>query len=155
VAARAATPADLPELLRLYGELSAEMTALRPMWALSEALAAPEAEALGAMLASSDWTLIVGTLDGVAVGFLAWRDEPLLPQAEGARVAAIRYVFTESEARGVGIGEAMVADFFAGAERRGITRFDAHVSPGHRAAKNFFEANGFKARSIVMHRTDA
>jgi hypothetical protein len=25
------------------------------------------------------------------------------------------------------------------------------VSPGHRIAKNFFEANGFKARHIVMH----
>jgi hypothetical protein len=37
---------------------------------------------------------------------------------------------------------------------RGISKFDAHVLPGHRLAKNFFEAGGFSARSIVMHHDD-
>jgi hypothetical protein len=37
---------------------------------------------------------------------------------------------------------------------RGITKFDAHVLPGHRLAKNFFEAGGFAARSITMHHDD-
>ena len=32
--------------------------------------------------------------------------------------------------------------------------FDAHVLPGHRLAKNFFEAGGFSARTIVMHHSD-
>ena len=32
--------------------------------------------------------------------------------------------------------------------------FDVRVLPGHRLAKNFFEANGFSARLIVMHRDD-
>jgi hypothetical protein len=36
----------------------------------------------------------------------------------------------------------------------GITKFDAHVLPGHRLAKNFFEAGGFAARSIIMHHDD-
>jgi ribosomal protein S18 acetylase RimI-like enzyme len=60
-------------------------------------------------------------------------------------------VFTEEAARGVGVGEAMrdaVMDDFAA---RGFRLFDAHVLPGHRLAKNFFEAGGFSARSIVMH----
>jgi hypothetical protein len=39
--------------------------------------------------------------------------------------------------------------------KRGISRFDAHVLPGHRLAKNFFEAGGFSARSITMHHDDA
>jgi hypothetical protein len=38
---------------------------------------------------------------------------------------------------------------------KGITKFDAHVLPGHRMAKNFFEAGGFAARSIIMHHDDA
>ena len=38
--------------------------------------------------------------------------------------------------------------------RQGLVRFDAHVLPGHRLAKNFFEAGGFSARSIVMHHDD-
>jgi hypothetical protein len=37
---------------------------------------------------------------------------------------------------------------------RGIHRFDAHVLPGHRLAKNFFEQGGFSARHIVMHHDD-
>lgn len=153
--ARPALAKDLPEILRLYAGLSAEMTALRPMWALSDALAAPIADTLSTMASAPEWSMIVGTLDAVPVGFLAWRDEPLLPQAGGERVAAIRYIFTDPEARGVGIGEVMMTVFFSGAAERGITRFDAHVSPGHRAAKNFFESNGFKARAIVMHRSDS
>jgi hypothetical protein len=38
--------------------------------------------------------------------------------------------------------------------QRGISKFDAHVLPGHRLAKNFFESGGFSARSIVMHHDD-
>jgi hypothetical protein len=37
---------------------------------------------------------------------------------------------------------------------RGLRRFDAHVLPGHRLVKNFFEAGGFAARSITMHHAD-
>ena len=52
-------------------------------------------------------------------------------------------------ARDVGIGETMLDRFLAdyGSTHR---YFDAHVSPGHRLAKNFFESSGFKARHIVM-----
>lgn len=140
--------------MRLYGGLAAEMSALRPMWALSDALASPIADTLSSMFSASEWSIVVGLLHEVPVGFLVWRDEALLPQAGGKRVAAIRYIFTDPGARGVGVGEAMMAVFFSRAAQHGITRFDAHVSPGHREAKNFFESNGFKARSIVMHRSD-
>jgi hypothetical protein len=49
----------------------------------------------------------------------------------------------------------MMDAFMIDARARGITLFDAHVSPGHRESKNFFESHGFTARSIVMHRSDA
>jgi hypothetical protein len=39
--------------------------------------------------------------------------------------------------------------------QRGISLFDAYVLPGHRLVKNFFEAGGFSARSIIMHHDDA
>jgi L-amino acid N-acyltransferase YncA len=88
------------------------------------------------------------------VGFLLARDEELLPHADGRQVAAVRLIFTVADAREVGVGEAMIELFLTEAVERGIQEFDAHVSPGHRASKNFFESNGFKARSIVMHRSD-
>jgi hypothetical protein len=63
-------------------------------------------------------------------------------------------VFVDAHAREVGIGESMREMALAEMRARGLTRFDAHVLPGHRLVKNFFEAGGFSARSIVMHHAD-
>ena len=152
--ARLASRRDLPDLERLYRLLAAEMEALRPVWPLTDGLPEPAAGALERMLGAADWRLILGLLESTPVGYLAWRDEPMLPQAGGERIAAVRYLFTEPEARHVGVGEAMVSLYLDEAMARGFRRFDAHLSPGHREAKNFFESNGFKARSIVMYRDD-
>lgn len=153
--ARPATPDDIPVIVDLYRALADEMDALRPLWSLAEGIAEPVADALATALAGPPWWGCVGRLDDVPVGFLLARDEELLPQAAGAVVAAIRFIYTMPEARQVGVGEAMMDAFMADARARGVTRFDAHVSPGHRESKNFFESNGFTARSIVMHRGDA
>ena len=52
------------------------------------------------------------------------------------------------------MAEAMVGMILADLQSRGLRRFDVRVLPGHRLAKNFFEANGFSARLIIMHRDD-
>ena len=153
--ARAATPDDLPTIAGLYGALAEEMDALRPLWSDGEGLPDPLEGSLGAVLAGPPWWGYLGSVDGYPVGFLLARDEELLPQAGGAILGSIRYIFTLPEARQVGVGEAMIEAYLAGARARGITLFDAHVSPGHRHSKNFFESKGFTARSIVMHRGDA
>lgn len=150
--ARPASATDLSELDRLYHLLATEMESLRPVWPLTDGVAEPTADTLRGMLDAPDWTILLGLLDGVSVGFLAWCDEPMLPQAGGDRIASVRLLFTETEARRVGVGEAMITLFLEQATTAGFHRFDAHVSPGHREAKNFFEANGFSARSIVMYR---
>jgi ribosomal protein S18 acetylase RimI-like enzyme len=93
----------------------------------------------------------VGRIDGVAVGFLVGTTDPLLPQAEGARIASVVYIYTEPDAREVGVAETLLSAFMDQQLASGVKHFDAHVSPGHRLAKNFFESNGFKARHIVMH----
>jgi len=154
VIARPAGPDDLPSLTGLYGDLAAEMDAIKPIWSVADGLPAPIGESFASLLADSGSFLYVGEIDGVPVGFLMARDEELLPQAGGRRIAAVHLIFTLSGARGVGVGEAMIELFLAKAISRGIVEFDAHVSPGHRESKNFFESNGFKARSIVMHRSD-
>jgi hypothetical protein len=63
-------------------------------------------------------------------------------------------VFVEFEAREVSVGEVMRDYVLEEMRSRGISKFDAHVLPGHRLVKNFFEAGGFSARSIVMHHDD-
>ncbi len=152
--ARPATPDDLPVLARLYRELEVEQTALRPMWRLADGLAEPVEETLAAIVGSADPLLYVGLVDDVAVGFVWATVDDLLPQAGGLQVGTVRLIFTEPPARGVGVGEAMMAQVLGELRGRGVTMFDAKVSPGHRHAKNFFEAHGFSARLIVMHHDD-
>lgn len=154
ISAREATRDDLERLVELYALLAEEMTPLSPLWPLADGLPEPVADELGCMLSDPEWVVVVGAIDGVVFGLLAARVESILPQAGGRRVGSVRLVFVEQAAREVGIGEAMLAHALAGLRDRGIRTFDAHVLPGHRLVKNFFEASGFKARSIVMSHTD-
>ncbi|CAN5298428.1 hypothetical protein BH18ACT5_BH18ACT5_17000 [soil metagenome] len=154
VGARLATRADLGDLHTLYRGLEAEMEALHTMWPLSDGLAEPVAATLDRSLDQPDTVLVIGRIDDVIVGFLLARVEDLLPQAEGTQVGAIRRLFGDHPAREGGFGEAMLALALGELRKRGLTRFDAHVLPGHRLVKNFFEAGGFAARSITMHHVD-
>lgn len=154
VAARFAGPDDLPALLSLYSSLEAEMTSIHPMWPLADGLAEPIDKAFTDAFSDALTILYLGTIDDVPFGFLLARIEELLPQAKGEQVGSIRLVFVESEAREVGVGEAMRDRAMSDLRQQGITRFDAHVLPGHRLVKNFFEAGGFSARSIIMHHAD-
>lgn len=154
VAARRASHEDLPTLVGLYRELEAEMTSLHPMWPLADGLAEPIDQAFKDALTDESTFVYLGTIDGLAFGFLLARIERLLPQAKGEQIGSIRLVFVEFEAREVGVGEAMRDQTLSDLRQEGITRFDAHVLPGHRLVKNFFEAGGFAARSITMHHAD-
>jgi ribosomal protein S18 acetylase RimI-like enzyme len=154
VTVRPAAPADVPELTRLYRRLADEMVALKAVWVVTEGLPEPVEDAFETAIAAGCSWVSVGSLDDAPVGFLLGRSEALLPQAGGERVAAVRLIYTEPEAREVGVGEALMSGFLDARRAEGYRYFDAHVSPGHRLAKNFFESNGFKARHIVMHHED-
>ncbi|HSL26834.1 MAG TPA: GNAT family N-acetyltransferase [Acidimicrobiia bacterium] len=154
IGARPATDSDLTILVDLYRSLEKEMVALHPMWPLADGLPEPVEEAWGQVLASGESHVYLGTVDDVVVGLLLIREEDLLPQAAGERLGSIRLVFVDMDAREVGVGEAMLELALGDLRRMGLRRFDAHVLPGHRLAKNFFEAGGFAARSIIMHHVD-
>lgn len=155
ISARIAMLDDVPLLVELYRRLEDEMTALHPMWPLADGLAEPVEKALEAAIEDPDQHLLIGEVDGVPFGFLYARREPLLPQGLDETVGSIRLVFTDAEAREVSVAEVMRDEVMERFRQEGITKFDAHVLPGHRLAKNFFEAGGFSARSIVMHHDDA
>ncbi|MFP3913559.1 MAG: N-acetyltransferase family protein [Actinomycetota bacterium] len=152
--AREATLDDLPTLVELYRSLEKEMAVLHPMWPRADGLAEPVEKTLEELISDPDQRVLVGEIEGIPLGLLYARRETLLPQARGEIVGSIRLVFTHPDAREVGLAEVMrdtVMDLF---REEGLTKFDAHVLPGHRLAKNFFEAGGFSARSIVMHHDD-
>jgi GNAT superfamily N-acetyltransferase len=154
VSARVAVPEDIGSLVRLYQGLEIEMTELHPMWRLADGLAEPVGPAFDDLMSNADALVVIGELDGYPFGFLVARVEGLLPQADGIEVGALRLVFVEPDARQVGLGEEMREFALRALRERGLRRFDAHVLPGHRLAKNFFEAGGFSARSIIMHHDD-
>ncbi len=153
--ARLATIEDRDLLTFLYGRLADEMAIYSDLWALTDGLAEPIEDSWELALTDPDHTTVIGSFDGHPFGFLMARIEPVLPQGGGLELGAIRLVFVEQDARGVGVGESMRDLALATLRERGISRFDAHVLPGHRFAKNFFEQGGFSARHIVMHHNDA
>jgi len=154
VVARPADAADVPALMRLYRGLEVEMTALHPMWPLADGLAKPVESSFERLLGDPEALVVMGEIDGYPFGFAMARIEEILPQAAGERIGSIRLIYVEPEAREISLGEEMRDYLIDELRRRGISRFDAHVLPGHRLAKNFFEAGGFSARAIIMHHDD-
>ena len=148
---RFAIESDRDVILSLYGESVGEQAALRPMWPLADGLPEPAAAAVDGILEDPSSRLVVGAIDEATVGFAWARSEALLPQAKGEPVCVVRLVYTTPEARGVGVGHAMLTLLMDDFTEHGHRHFDARVSPGHRNAKNFFEAHGFSARLIVMY----
>lgn len=151
--ARFAIPGDLGSLGALYRLLEREMVELSPMWRL-DGIPEPATAYLQNAIHDPESVVIIGEYDGYPFGFLIATVEEMAPQAEGARLGSIRLVFVDHQVREVGIGEAMRSLALEELRSRGISRFDAHVLPGHRLAKNFFEQGGFSARHIIMHHDD-
>lgn len=154
IEARPATADDLAELVRLYGLLEEEMENLRGLWKEADGLPAPVDGTLAEAVADPNTHVLIGTADGVPFGFILGYSHELLPQAGDERMALIKLVFTEEPARGVGIGEVMRDSLMEIFRAEGRRWFDAQVLPGHRLAKNFFEAGGFSARYIIMNHED-
>lgn len=154
VSARQAGVDDIPVLEELYRSLEREMEGLHKMWPVADGLDEPVAGSFAEALDDPDTVVLIGEIDGYPFGFLLARVERLLAQADGELVGAIRLIHVDPEAREVAVGEEMRETVLEILRTRGITKFDAHVLPGHRLAKNFFESGGFSARSIIMHHDD-
>lgn len=154
VTARVACAEDIDVLVDLYRKLEAEMVAIHPMWPRADGLAEPVDRSFLHHINDPAARVYLGEVDGYPFGFVYGRSESLLAHEKGTRVASIRLVFVEEDARSVGVGEVMRDTLMDDFRQRGHHLFDAHVLPGHRLAKNFFEAGGFSARSIVMHHND-
>ena len=118
------------------------------VWAAREARPEPVEESLKASLADAETRVVVGTIDGVPIGYAVARVEVL---HDGSRLGVIDDIFVEEGARAVGVGEAMINDLIGWCAQQRCEGMDAMALPGHRATKNFFEESGFTARKLVMH----
>jgi len=154
ITVRPARSEDIPRLIALYREMETEQTVRKPIWALTDGLDERFEFAFSAALEQNESWLWMGEIDGVPLGFIWFTIEPMLERAHGSRIGQIRLIYTDPPARGVGVGHAMLEAVLDELRAHGIRHFDAPVGPGQRASKNFFEAHGFAARSIIMHHQD-
>jgi len=148
--ARRATPADADRIAALAAGLRAELADHRGADLLDRSQPPLTAAMVGTALADPDRTVLVGCLDDVVVGYALVGVEEL---RDGTRLAVVGELGVEPEARAVGVGEALLTEILAWADAAGCVGVDAPALPGHRQAKNFFEAHGFTARVLTMHRT--
>lgn len=150
-AARAATVSDLPTLAGLARSAVAELRPTRggELWARREARAEPLDDGLAAALDDPTRAVLVGTIDDVVVGYAIVRREVL---RDGGVLGAVDDLYVEPDARGVGVGEALMDEVLAWCRRNRCEGVDAVALPGNRATKNFFERFGLVARAIVVHR---
>ncbi len=97
---------------------------------------------------SADHSAWVATLDGRVRGFALAHVESWGAGRRGILDAC----FVEQGARGNGVGKLLLAACVSWLEAEGSGGIDGIALPGDRAAKNFYEAAGFKARQLVMYR---
>jgi GNAT superfamily N-acetyltransferase len=146
-----ATDADLGELTRLSRLLIDELGGQRGgrAWYLRSGKSEPLSVDLRRALHDPDAYVVVGTYAHSAVGYVTAR---LQSQPDGTTWAVVDDVYVEPDARGVGVGEALLDGVLEWAAGCGCTAVDAVVLPGMRESKNFFERFGLVARSISVQR---
>ena len=89
---------------------------------------------------------VVGEIDRIVVGYGLCR----VVGTGGLRVATLEDLYVHGEARGVGVGAAMLHRVRDWARGQGCTHLESQVLPGNRDAKNFFERMGMVTRRMQV-----
>ena len=119
------------------------------LWARTAARAIDPRQSLSDDQERDDTRVIVGTIDGVPLGYAVARIDVL---DDGGRLAVVTDLYVDTEARGVGIGETLMNDLVSWATDQACFGIDSEALPGDRHTKNFFESFGLVARSLTVHR---
>lgn len=152
IAARGAGPADLEVVAALCRTGTQELRPNRggEIWSQWEARAEPLEPALEELLARDGAEILVGEIDGITVGY-AIAEIAILH--DGRRVAHLTDLYVMPDARGVGVGEALMEAITSWAVANDCVGIDSIALPGDRATKNFFETFGLVARALRVHRS--
>ena len=147
--ARPAGSADLSELADLVRSCVTDLREQRGghLWSITDARVEPVESSLLDDIADPSVLVLCGTYDGVTVGIAVAR---MQPTTDGRSLARVSDLFTDPQARHVGVGEAMMNECVAWARERDAIAIDAAVLPGTRDAKNFFEGFGLTARALTV-----
>ena len=94
--------------------------------------------------------LLVGQIHEVVVGLAAAVTER--GTDAGPLTGRIECLYVEPEARGVGVGSALMAAALDWCRDQSCTEVDALALPGDRSSKQRYEGAGFTARLITLSR---
>jgi len=140
---RPATEADLPVLLALWHQLEQAQADARVMPRVADAEARIEAVFREA-LADPDATVVIAEADGQPVGMALLRFEgPRERSLSGGATVELSRVVVTQQARGAGIGTALVLRAEAFARERGATWLSAKVFARNEGARAFWAREGF------------
>ncbi|HLG66354.1 MAG TPA: GNAT family N-acetyltransferase [Acidimicrobiales bacterium] len=130
----------------------------------------PDVDGLARWAVGEDHTLLAGLFDDVVVGVAAGRVDPgrihldridldridpgrIGPGRIGLdRVGTVEACYVEPEARGVGVGTALLTALLEWFTARRCIAVDALALPGDRSTKQLLESAGFKTRLLVLRR---
>jgi GNAT superfamily N-acetyltransferase len=145
--ARPATDADRASCVQLLGDALARAMSMRGGPAL---VRGATAEDLLARWSSGDDPagVFVGEFEGAVVGVLAVAAVDLGVERRGR----IDCCYVDEDARGVGVGTALMEAAVAWCDEAGCAEVDALALPGDRATKQRLEASGFTARLLTLSR---
>lgn len=149
-AARPARAEELPRLAELAAAAAAEAASFRGGELLTRDLHGEDRDAVRTWLegyhAGDHRLLLAGTLHDSIVGVAA------LQARSDPPVGSFDLLYVEPDARGVGLGAAMVETGIDWLRGTGCSGVDVVALPGARDTKQFLEGAGMVARLIVMHR---
>jgi len=145
---RAATAADLPAIVRLLAD--------DPLGAQRERVTDPlpraYADAFAAIAADPNHELLVADRDGAVVGVLQLSFVPSLTW-QGRWRAMVEGVRVSAEARGGGVGQAMMEEAIRRARARGCHQLQLTTHKSRVDAHRFYERLGFRATHEGMKLT--
>jgi len=109
---------------------------------------AATSESLIAHWTGPEAQLLVGEFEGVVVGVLGVTASGPVKGGRGL----VECCYVERDARGVGVGGALMQAAVAWCREQGCREVDAIALPGDRATKQRLEAEGFTARLLTLNR---
>jgi len=148
--ARPAREDDRPACLELLNLALGHARSVRGGPALVGNVTSAELLARWLDTAPADATLYVGEFHQAIVGLAA---VTVAVRPHGTELSGqIECCYVEEEARGVGVGTALMDSMVAWCSQRGCRDVDALALPGDRLSKQRFEGAGFTARLLVLNR---
>jgi GNAT superfamily N-acetyltransferase len=149
---RRAQPADLPRLTELWIEITAQHSALDPLFTLRPGAEGEIRRLMKAMLGDPDAAIFVWAVADDLLGFCSVRVDRAPAILEETRRAEVTDLGVRPSARRRGIGRALVDAALAWTGDRGVARIEVRVATRNREGQAFWRALGFDNLMDVLHR---